>query len=275
MVGHSYDCTGALQQFCRNLLVHLVVFNQQDTDSRGIMHGGVVLPRTGTVVVKPRNAEQIHQRVVEQRLIDGLQQIAFNANLLCLRSDFFPTEGGDHHDFWNILQAIVSLDDAAGLQSIHSRHVPVHQYQTIRIRRIGGSYLANCVFPRRNRVGPDRKYPECLGEDLARLRVVVHNQRSDAREIRNKALVFLFRSDPEPRSEMEGAAYARFALSPDGAVHHLNQAFGDRESKAGAAILSRRRSVRLRERLEQPGALLGCHADASVANGEPHLHPVR
>src|SRR5271156_2700980 len=74
---------------------------------------------------------------------------------------------------------------------------------------------------------------------------------------------------------MEGAACARLALSPDGALHHLNQAFGDRKSKPGTAILSRCRSVCLRERLKQLGALLGCHADTTVADGEPHLHPVR
>ena len=91
MVGHGHDCSGALQQFPRNLLVHLVVFDQQDTDSRGIMHD-VVFPDTGTVVVYSRNAEQVHQSVVEQRLIDRLQQIAINANLLCLRPDISLAE---------------------------------------------------------------------------------------------------------------------------------------------------------------------------------------
>ena len=44
MVGHGHDGSGALQQFRRDLLVHLVVFDQQDADSRGIMHSGVVFP---------------------------------------------------------------------------------------------------------------------------------------------------------------------------------------------------------------------------------------
>src|SRR6266576_3728481 len=83
------------------------------------------------------------------------------------------------------------------------------------------------------------------------------------------------RSNPEPGSEMEGAACARLALSPDGALHHLDQALGDRESKPGAAILPRGRSVCLRECLEQRRALLGRHADTTVPHGEPHLHPVR
>src|SRR5271154_1495773 len=74
---------------------------------------------------------------------------------------------------------------------------------------------------------------------------------------------------------MEGTAHARLALGPDRAVHHLNQSFGYRESKPGASVLSRRRSVRLRECLEQPGTLFGCHPDAAVADGEPQLYPLR
>ena len=38
MVGNGYDRAGALQQFSRNLLVHLVVFYQQNPDSGGVMH---------------------------------------------------------------------------------------------------------------------------------------------------------------------------------------------------------------------------------------------
>ena len=63
MVGHGYDCSGALQQFRRNLLVHLVVFHQQDPDSRGIMHGAASLPRTGTVIRQLRATPNRSTRV--------------------------------------------------------------------------------------------------------------------------------------------------------------------------------------------------------------------
>jgi hypothetical protein len=100
----------------------------------------------GTVVVFSRDAEQIHQSVVEQRLVHRLQQVAFNAKRLRLRSDLIPPEGGDHHDLRNMLKAFVALDDAAGLQSIQPRHVPIHQYQTIGICRVCGCNFAHRVL---------------------------------------------------------------------------------------------------------------------------------
>ena len=60
IVGNGYDRSGALQQFRRNLLVHLVVFDQQNPDPQGVMHMGVVFLRAGTVALESGNAEQVH-----------------------------------------------------------------------------------------------------------------------------------------------------------------------------------------------------------------------
>ena len=90
-----------------------------------------------------------------------------------------------------MLQAIIALDDAARLQAIHSRHVPIHQHQPIGILGIGGGYLPHGFLPRRNRLGAERKYAQRIGENLARLRIVIDNQGPDTRQIRNEALAFL------------------------------------------------------------------------------------
>src|SRR5579863_5742012 len=132
--------------------------------------------------------------------------------------------------------------------------------------RVCAGYFAHCVLSGRDRIGSERKHPECIGENLTCLRIVIYNESPDSRQIGNKSLAFLVGSNTEPSSEMEGTAHAGLALSPDRALHHLNQSLRDGESQPGTTILSGRRSVCLCECLEQPAALLLRHADATVAD---------
>ena len=74
MVSDCDDSSGALQQFRRNLLVHLVAFDQQDPDSCGVVHVAVVFLRARTVLLEPSDTEQVHQGVVEQQRIDGFNK---------------------------------------------------------------------------------------------------------------------------------------------------------------------------------------------------------
>src|ERR1700722_4904229 len=239
MVGDGYNCSGAFEELCRNLLIHLVVFDEEDAYPRSIMDGGGVPSRRGTVLVRSRDAKQVHQSVVEQRLVYRLQQVAFDADLLRLRPDLVPPEGGDHHDFGNILQTLVALDNAAGLQSVQSRHMPIHQYQAIWVSRICGSNFPHRVLPGRNRFSAERKYAKRLGEYLASLLVIVNDQGPDPSQINYQSSLFVLRSNSEPRSEMERTPDPRLTLCPDGTFHHFDQPFRDRESEPGAAIFSR------------------------------------
>ena len=52
VVGHGDDRSGGLEQLSRDLLVHLVVFDDQDADSRGIMQVASSF-LAGTFVVVP------------------------------------------------------------------------------------------------------------------------------------------------------------------------------------------------------------------------------
>ena len=59
--------SGALQQLCSNLLIYLVVFNQQNADSRGIMQRAVVIPfkwTRGPRVLQSRTGLQECHRAV-------------------------------------------------------------------------------------------------------------------------------------------------------------------------------------------------------------------
>src|SRR3954471_18242095 len=73
---------------------------------------------------------------------------------------------------------------------------------------------------------------------------------------------------------MEASTYAGLTVSPDFAIHHLDQAFGNGEAEPGTAVLSRGRCVGLRKRLKQPSTLLGCHAYPSVTDREFELHAI-
>ena len=72
----------------------------------------------------------------------------------------------------------------------------------------------------------------------------------------------------ERQPDRELGAFAEFAFHGDVAAHHAAEVARDRESQAGAAELAGSGAVRLAERLEQLGELLGRHADTGVADAE-------
>ena len=67
---------------------------------------------------------------------------------------------------------------------------------------------------------------------------------------------------------MERAAAAFLALDPDPAAHAFDQPGRDAQAQAGAAVLARRRSVGLLERLEDVRLLVRGNADAGVLHLE-------
>src|SRR5712692_10456121 len=70
------------------------------------------------------------------------------------------------------------------------------------------------------------------------------------------------------QDERERRSLARLALHRYLAAVRLDVALDDREPQAGAAVLARRRGVRLEERLEDLALQLGGNADAVVGDGD-------
>src|SRR5947208_449869 len=66
----------------------------------------------------------------------------------------------------------------------------------------------------------------------------------------------------------EGRSLARFAMHGDIAAHHLAKLPRDGEAQAGAAVRARRQVRRRRKYLEQLLHLVGCHADAGIADAK-------
>src|SRR5437588_403828 len=70
----------------------------------------------------------------------------------------------------------------------------------------------------------------------------------------------------EPGGEVEGGALADLAFNPDFAAHQVDQARGDGQTQAGAAVFPRRRAVGLNEGLENRLQPVGWDADAGVGD---------
>src|ERR1700681_841333 len=68
---------------------------------------------------------------------------------------------------------------------------------------------------------------------------------------------------------MKRRAPSRFAVHPDVATHELREAPADDEAEPGSPELTRRRTINLAERLEQPAQLLTRDANARI--GDLHM----
>ena len=114
---------------------------------------------------------------------------------------------------------------------------------------------------------------ERVGQDLARCRVVVHDQHWRLGNCSGKILPLPGgRAQTEPGGEQERAADAGLALDPDPAAHQLDEPLADRQAQPGAAVLAGGGHVGLGERLKQLRRLFRRHADAGVAHRELELH---
>ena len=70
---------------------------------------------------------------------------------------------------------------------------------------------------------------------------------------------------------MESGSFTYLAFNPDLAVHFLNEAGGDGKPQAGAAVGSRRRTVRLRECFKNRVLFFDWNADACVCDGKVQM----
>src|SRR5690606_21148614 len=109
-----------------------------------------------------------------------------------------------------------------------------------------------------------------LFEDAAIRLIVIDDEHSSSDE---KNTLARSREHTRLRSaqlhgEMESAALADFALDPHPAAHHLDEAVRDRETEAGAAVLTGRGSIRLRERIEDEIELVGRDPDSRIRERE-------
>ena len=111
-------------------------------------------------------------------------------------------------------------------------------------------------------------------QDLARRGVVVHHQGMQALQIARHGREGgrSVAGQLEPGFESERAAATGLAVHPDAPSHHLHQLPADGQAQARAPEAPGGGVIGLREGLEQPGHLLGRHADTGVAHRKAQGH---
>ena len=118
------------------------------------------------------------------------------------------------------------------------------------------------------------------GQDAAIRFVVIDEQYAASHRRRLARRLNIVRDDGfERQREPERRAFARFALGADLAAHQLDEPAHDRKAEARAAEATRRRGVRLHERLEQlverilRDADAACRALRSAPRARPFWRP--
>ena len=160
-------------------------------------------------------------------------------------------------------------------KAVHFRHDRVEQHELI--GRIGLGCAQHLVQTRLTRFDESRTHPpvhQHLAQDAAIYRIVVHHQRAQARQVARVRVLYGRRgrvAHAKTGRKMEGGSFAHFAFNPDLAVHFVNEVRGDRKPQTGAAMSSRRRTVRLRERCENRVLFVSWNADAGIGDGKMQL----
>ena len=163
-------------------------------------------------------------------------------------------------------------DPARKLDSVHAGHAVIGQHGLKGLAAIHRApQHAQRVHGRGYRLHFVLGRLEQFADHAAVRVVVVDDEHATAFGRRGRRCVLhdFARARREPGREPENGSCARAALHADFAAHQFREPLDDREPEAGAAVLPRRRGVRLREGTKELRLLHGREADAGVAHGEP------
>ena len=257
-----------LEQAERHLLVHRVVFGEQDPQRRprtlSVRHGLDLL------LAGPARCEQLHERVVELRRLERLRELCReHAPRLQLRQS--PERGQEQQRQLGLVAVLPDLSRQG--EPVHVRH---HHVEHGHVERLALGDQLECGDRQLDCDGLHPPRQRVPGDDLAVRRVVVDDQDPLAGEMREAFVERNLRRhvgrgdgerDPERRSLL------LLALDRDRAAHQVHEALRDREAEAGPPEPARRRCVDLAEGGEEPVHPVRGDPDARVADGE--LDPVR
>ena len=172
--------------------------------------------------------EDVHQCVDDHGLRDRLDEKAVELQSLGFLADFLAPERRDEHNGRLMAQGLVALDVAAGLQTIHARHAPIHEDDVVRRSGIVVLNRGDGLLSGRNGIDPAGEGAQRLLQNFARRRIVIHDEHAElGKPFRNDRPRTLRGADAEPDGEVERRADARLAFKPDAAAHQLHQPAAD------------------------------------------------
>ena len=159
-----------------------------------------------------------------------------------------------------------------GLYTVHLRHFKINKYKLVRlVPRLAYPDLLNSLSSRKHRLTAYSllfKHKLCV---LTGNRVIVYDKYAHFADLYVNVVVpvasGLCRIHKSDRNEKCGAL-ALFTLDLYVAVHHLNNVFGDSQTKPRAAVFICGWAVLLAECLKYLGQIILAHAYTRVWNGE-------
>ena len=162
------------------------------------------------------------------------------------------------------------LADAADrFDPVHIRHQPVHDIDFEAVSVAQGFLRPDDGFlPRHAPFAAHPDFPKHVGDALAGVDVVVHDQTAEALQFRNRGIGRLLVGDPEIHREDKFGPFALLRGDGDPAAHHLHDVSGDRHAEAGPLDPRDRGRFFPRERIEDRFGKLLAHADAVVPAAE-------
>ena len=269
---------GAVSQFLQlsqgHLLVHFVVFGEQDADilgQRNRAHRATASPGRFGRLFAARLRERVDQAVTQARLFHRLDEAGRDAIDLH-RLGFQPmTERGQQNEARRP-NGLVRVDRLRQRHAVHVRQVQIEHHKIVRGSvRLGGAHPLQRGFAAVGQISHHFPAQQLVLQYLAGRGLLIDDQHAPAGQPLNGELpgqVLLPGGPGKGQMKPERRTLARLALHAHFPVHQLDQLFGDRQSQAGAAVFARRRSVGLGERLENLRHRPRVDADARVADGE-------
>ena len=258
-----------LQQLGADQPVHLVAFHEQHAGAGQLRAGlGQCVGVGGLRTLRAaRRLQLLHHGLEQLGRGHRLGQHDLEVSLADLRFQVLG-RGGRHQDDLRALAERQRTDDARALHAIELGHQPVHHHQPVRAAlRVHVRDGLDRRRPVAHGVDVEVHAAQALREQLARGQVVVDDQQARAPQglLRHQGLGPVG-PDLQSGREPEGGAHARLAGNADIAAHQACKVHRDGQPQPGAAEAPCQAAVDLLELLEQPALVLGCDADAGVAD---------
>lgn len=165
----------------------------------------------------------------------------------------------------------IVFDLAGGLEAVDFGHAPIHEDDLVGFRLVHFMEGGEGFLGGGDGVDFGGDTAEGAEEDFPGGGVIIDDEGAEVLEFWREDAGGFVGAGLELDDEGEAAAFTGFTFEPDTAVHEFDEAFGDGEAEAGAAVFTGGGHIGLGEGLEEACGLFRGHADTGVGDGEFQL----
>ena len=272
--GESVACNhhlgpGAREHQLDHVLVELIVFGHEQTQAREAPVGFLWRGQHRRVVAGIGPTHRFQQARGHDRLGHDTVEVEVVAG----GASRTQLEGRRHQHHQRQADIGRGIGLSQHLEAIHARHAPVEQHEVV-IAPVGctAAQLSQARHARLDRRGAPAKIGAGLLQDAARQRVVVNNEKVQAREAGVPRWRGRLRSGAQRHGKAKFAALPQGGLNRDPAPHQLGKLAADGQPQAGAAVLARHRGIDLRKHAKNGVELLARDANTRIAHRKLQRH---